>query len=157
MKTMSNYLILMFSVMLFIFRLIVVFTAVLGIEFMVQPISIPYEMILLFIMIVSIILMSKNKLSGAIILIIASVAYYGPSILQVVQQMSETTLSQEVILQLLVSIVCIIVPVFAFFIIALAKEQEKRPVDKKTDFFYKTDKYDIQYDERADKNNYRTM
>lgn len=157
MKTMSNYLILMFSVMLFIFRLIVVFTAVLGIEFMVQPISIPYEMILLFIMIVSIILMSKNKLSGAIILIIASVAYYGPSILQVVQQMSQTTLSQETILQLLVSVVCIIVPVFAFFIIALAKEQEKRPVDKKTDFFYKTDKYDIQYDERADKNNYRTM
>lgn len=157
MKTMSNYLILMFSVMLFIFRLIVVFTAVLGIEFMVQPISIPYEMILLFIMIVSIILMSKNKLSGAIILLVASVAYYGPSILQVVQQMSQTTLSQETILQLLVSVVCIIVPVFAFFIIALAKEQEKRPVDKKTDFFYKTDKYDIQYDERADKNNYRTM
>lgn len=157
MRTMSNYLIIMFSVMLFIFRLIVVFTAVLGIEFMVQPISIPYEMVLLFIMIISIILMSKNKLSGAIILLVASIVYYGPSLLEVLKYMSSNPITQEIAIQVLVSIVCILIPVFAFFIIALAKEQEKRPVDKKTDFFYKTDAYDRQYDERADKNNYRTM
>ena len=157
MRTMSNYLILMFSIMLFVFRLIVVFTAVLGIEFMVQPISIPYEMILLFIMIISIILMSKNKLSGAIILLVASGAYYGPNLLDIAKAMSTTAITQEIAIQVLVSIVCILIPFFAFFIIALAKQQERKPVDKKTDFFYKTDAYDIQYDERADKNNYRTM
>ena len=37
------------------------------------------------------------------------------------------------------------------------KKQEWRPTDKKTDFFYKGDQYDRKYDERADRNNYRTM
>ena len=37
------------------------------------------------------------------------------------------------------------------------KKQEIAPTDKKTDFFYKGDQYDRKYDERADKNNYRTM
>ena len=157
MRTMANYLIIMFSVMLFIFRLIVVFTATMGIEFMVQPINVNYEIALLFVMIISIILMSKNKLSGAVILVIASLAYYAPSLISQITYMSSNVINMELAMQTIISIICVVIPIFAFFIIAFAKEQEKRPVDKKTDFFYKTDRYDRQYDERADKNNYRTM
>ena len=156
MRTMSNYLIIMFSIMLFIFRLIVVFTSTMGIEFIVEPINVNYEIALLFIMIISIILMSKNKLSGAIILTVASIAYYGPSLLGQVTSLS-SGVGLDSVMQTMVSLVCIVIPIFAFFIIAFAKEQEKRPVDKKTDFFYKTDKYDIKYDERADRNNYKTL
>lgn len=157
MKTMSNYLIVMLTVMLFILRLIVVFTAALGIEFMVQPVNINYEIALLFVMIISIILMSKNKLLGPVILVIASLAYYGPSLLEQITYLSSNNVNSELAMQAVVSVICIIIPVFAFFIIAFAKEQEKRPVDKKTDFFYKNDAYDRKYDERADRNNYRTM
>ena len=157
MRTMGNYLIIMFSVMLFIFRLIVVFTATLGIKFIVEPISVTYEMILLFIMLICIILMSKNKLSGAILFVIASLAYYGPSLLEQITYMSSNSISVETAMQLIISLICIIIPIFAFFIIAFAKEQEKRPVDKKTDFFYKNEAYDRELDERADKNNYRIM
>lgn len=157
MRTMSNYLIIMLSIILFVFRLVVVFTAVIGIEFMIEPVSIPYEMILLFIMIICIILMSKNKLSGAIVLVVASIAYYGPSLLEQIKYLSSNAVSIETATQTIVSIICLVIPIFAFFIIALAKEQEKRPVDKKTDFFYKNEAYDRKFDERADKNNYRTM
>lgn len=157
MRTISNYLIIMFLVILFIFRLIVVFTATMGIEFMVQPINVEYEIALLFVMIICIILMSKNKLSGAIILVITSVAYYGPSLLEQLTSLASNNVSIDMAMQTIVSIVCLIIPIFAFFIIAFAKEQEKRPVDKKTDFFYKNEAYDRKYDERADKNNYRTM
>lgn len=157
MRTMGNYLIIMFSVMLFIFRFIVVFTATLGIKFIVEPISVTYEMILLFIMLICIILMSKNKLSGAILFVIASLAYYGPSLLEQITYMSSNSISVETGVQLIISLICITIPIFAFFIIAFAKEQEKRPVDKKTDFFYKNEAYDREYDDRADKNNYRIM
>lgn len=157
MRTMSNYLIIMFSIMLFIFRLIVVFTSTMGIEFMVEPINVEYEIALLFIMIISIILMSKNKLSGAIILVIASIAYYGPSLLEQITYLSSNSVSVDTAAQVIISVICLVIPIFAFFIIAFAKEQEKRPVDKKTDFFYKNEAYDRKYDERADKNNYRTM
>ena len=156
MRTMANYLIIMLTVVLFIFRLIVVITATMGIEFMIQPINVNYELALLFIMIICIILMSKNKLSGAVILSIASIAYYGPTLLGQITGLS-TGVNINSALEAVVSLACVIIPIFAFFIIAFAKEQEKRPVDKKTDFFYKGDTYDRKYDDRADKNNYRTM
>lgn len=157
MKTMSNYLIIMLSVMLFIFRLIVVFTTTMGIEFAVTSLNVNLEIGLLFVMLICIILISRNKLSGAVILTVSSTAYYGADILQKFTYISQNNISIDMAMELIISVICVIIPVFAFFIIAFAKEQEKRPVDKKTDFFYKNEAYDRKYDERADKNNYRTM
>lgn len=157
MKTMANYLIIMLSVMLFIFRLIVVFTTTMGIEFVVTSLNVNLEIGLLFVMLICIILISRNKLSGAVILTVASIAYYGADILQKFTYISQNSVSIDMAMELIISVICVIIPIFAFFIIAFAKEQEKRPVDKKTDFFYKTDRYDRKYDERADKNNYRTL
>ena len=157
MRTMANYLIIMLSVLLFIFRLVVVFTFTMGIEFAVTPLNVNFEIGLLFIMIISIILMSKNKLLGPIILVISSIAYYGPDLLTRLTNLSNSGMSINTAIQLLVSVIGIVIPIFAFFIIAFAKEQEKRPVDKKTDFFYKNEAYDRKYDDRADKNNYRTL
>ena len=157
MKTMSNYLIIMLLVMLFIFRLIVVFTTTMGIEFVVTSLNVNLEIGLLFVMLICIILISRNKLSGAVILVVSSIGYYGADILQKFTYILQNSVSIEMAMELIISVICVIIPIFAFFIIAFAKEQEKRPVDKKTDFFYKTDRYDRKYDERADKNNYRTL
>ena len=156
MKTMSNYLIIMLTILLLIFRLVVFITASMEIEFVVKPINMDNELALIFVMLFCTILISKNKLSGAIILTVASIAYYGPSLLGQITGLS-SGVSLDSAMQMVVSMLCIVIPIFAFFIIAFAKEQEKRPVDKKTDFFYKTDKYDREYDERADRNNYKTL
>lgn len=157
MRTMSNYLIIMFSVLVFIFRLIVVFTTIMGIEFMVQSINVNFEIAYLFVMLISIILLSKNKLSGAILYLISSFAYFGPTLLSRFKYAFSSNISADTALEIVVSFICVVIPIFAFFIIALAKKQEKKPVDKKTDFFYKNEAYDRKYDERADKNNYRTL
>ena len=157
MRTMANYLIIMLTIILFVFRLVVVFTTTMEMDFMVQSINVDYEIALLFVMLLSIVLMTKNKLLGPIILTVASLIYYGPDLLSKINLMATTTISAEAALQIVISMACVIVPIFAFFIIAFAKEQEKRPVDKKTDFFYKNEAYDRKYDERADRNNYRTM
>ena len=37
------------------------------------------------------------------------------------------------------------------------KNRTNHPVDKKTDWFYKNEEFDRKLDDRADKNNYRTM
>lgn len=157
MKMMSHYLIIMFTVMLFIFRLIVLFTTTMGIEFVVQSSNVNFEVALLFITILSIILMSKSKLSGAIIFLIGSIAYYGPELINQLTYLSSNSASVENVTEIVITLICLIIPIVAFFIIAFAKKQEKRPVNKKTDFFYKNESYDRKYDERADKNNYRTM
>ena len=157
MRTMANYLIIMLTIILFVFRLVVVFTTSMEMDFMVKSINVDYEIALLFVMLLSIILMTKNKLLGPTILVIASLLYYGPSLLSQISLISTTAISVETATQLIISLICVIIPIFAFFIIAFAKEQEKRPVDKKTDFFYKNEAYDRKYDDRADRNNYRTM
>ena len=46
---------------------------------------------------------------------------------------------------------------FRFLDMLLDKNRQLHPTDKKTDWFYRNKKYDMQKDEREDKNNYRTL
>lgn len=156
-KTMSHYLIIMFMVMLLIFRFIVLFTTVLGIEFPVVTSNETIEIAMLFITLLSIILFTKTKLSGAILYLVSSFIYYGPEFIKLLPTALNGAVSMEMAVQILVLMIELVIPIFAFFILIYDKKQEINPVDKKTDFFYKNEAYDRQYDERADKNNYRTM
>lgn len=158
MKTMYHYLIVMLMVILFVFRVVVVFTTTMGMEFLVTSINPRTEIILLFVTLPCIALIAKSKALGPIIMIIGSAIYYGPDLFnKIVLIFNNNLISAETIIQTVSSLISVLIPVFAFFIVMFAKQQEKHPVNKKTDFFYKNEEYDRKYDERADKNNYRTM
>ena len=43
------------------------------------------------------------------------------------------------------------------FDLIIDKSRKANPKDKKTDWFYKNEQFDRKLDERADKNNYRTL
>ena len=60
-KTMSHYLIIMFMVMLLIFRFITLFTTILGIDFPVVVANETFELVMLLISLVCIILFTKTK------------------------------------------------------------------------------------------------
>lgn len=156
-RTMSHYLIIMFMVMLLIFRFVVLFTTVLGIDFPVVSSNENLEIAMLLVTLVSIILFTKTKLSGAIIYLAAAIFYYGPELIRVLPTVISGTVTMDLAIQTLVLMIELVIPIFALFILIYDKKQEKNPVDKKTDFFYKGDQYDRKYDDRADKNNYRTM
>ena len=158
MRTMSHYLIVMLMIILFVFRLVVVFTTTMGIEFPVTSISPNGEIILLFITLPCIALIAKSKPLGPIIMIIASCIYYGPDLLNKISIIFNNNIVPiETIFATVMSLISVVIPIFAFFVVMFPKDQEKHPVNKKTDFFYKNEAYDRKYDERADKNNYRTM
>ena len=61
------------------------------------------------------------------------------------------------LLSVMVSIIGIVLPVAVLLDMLADKARKANPVDKKTDWFYKNENFDRQYDERADKNNYRTL
>lgn len=155
-KTMSHYLIIMFMVMLLLFRFVVLFTTVLGIDFPVVSNNESLEIGMLLVTLVCIILFTKTKLSGGIIYLVSSLIYYGPEFIKLMTA-SKTGTTMDMAIQLVVLMIEIVIPIFALFILLYDKKQEINPVDKKTDFFYKGDQYDRKYDDRADKNNYRTM
>ena len=56
-----------------------------------------------------------------------------------------------------ISLIGIIIPVAILFDLLLDKGRKANPKDGKTDWFYGNEKFDREMDERADKNNYRTL
>lgn len=156
-KTMAHYLIIMFMVMLLLFRFVVLFTTVLGIDF---PVKVPNETMeigVIFITLICIILFTKTKLIGGILYLVTSFIYYGYEFSKLFPSITNGAISMDAGIQAVILMIELVIPIFAFFILLYDKKQEIAPTDKKTDFFYKGDQYDRKYDDRADKNNYRTM
>ena len=155
-RTMSHYLIIMFMVMLLIFRFVVLFTTIFGINFPVVTANESIEIAFIFITFICIILFTKTKLIGGILFLVMSFIYYGIEFYKLIPSIMEGIISQDMGIQAVVLMIELIIPIFAFFILVYDKKQEIRPTDKKTDFFYKGEQYDRKYDDRADRNNYRT-
>lgn len=156
-KTMAHYLIVMFMVMLMIFRFVVLFTTVIGIDFPVKSTNETVEIAMFVVTLLCIILFTKTKLIGAILYLASAFIYYGPEFIKLLPTVMNGVTSTNMAVQILVLMIELVIPIFALFILLYDKKQEINPVDKKTDFFYKGEQYDREYDERADKNNYRTM
>lgn len=58
---------------------------------------------------------------------------------------------------LLVSVIGIILAILTLIDVLFNKDRTNTGMNKKTDWFYNNKDFDRQLDERADKNNYRTM
>ena len=139
---------MMFVIMFWVFRIIVAFTTTMGIDFPFQPINQTIEIILLFVTLVCIILVVKRKLVGAILYLVGYGLYFGTDLYNIfVAVANGVSLEITQYATILVSFIGIILPICVVFELLLDKNRKAHPVDKKTDWL----------DERADKNNYRTL
>ena len=159
MKKFSTYLLVMFMVIFWILRLIITLMAQLGKDFIgVVPINQTFEVILLFLFLICAILVVKRKLIGALLYLGLHAVYFGGDITQKIGILSSgETLTMGQAADLMFSIVGIIIPLAVLIDLLLDRGRKEHPVDKKTDLFYKNEKFDRELDERADKNNYRTL
>ncbi len=157
MKSLSSWLIAMLAFMFWGFRVVTTVLYSMGTEFIAEPIDITMEVVLLFITFICICFITKRKLLPTIIYLIAHGLYYGIYLYQNVINIINGTGSIDLYMSLLIALVGIIIPVFAFFDVLLDKNRTAHPVDKQTDWFYKNKEYDRKMDERSDRNQYRTM
>lgn len=158
MKNLSSWLICFFMIMYWAFRVVVAITGSMGVDFVVKPIDNNIEIILLFVVLICIPFIFKRKLIGAIIYLLSYGYYFGRGLYtNIMQMINGETLSMDVYTNMFFSLIAVAIPIFALFDILLDKNRQKNPVDKKTDWFYKNKDYDRKLDERADKNNYRTL
>lgn len=158
MKSVGSYLLVFFMVMFWVFRIIVAFTGTMGLDFAFEPLNQNFEIILLFVTLVCIILVVKRKLIGAIIYLIGYGLYFGVDIYNTVTLITNgASLQITEYAKILMSFIGIIIPICVLFELLLDKNRKAHPVDKKTDWFYKNEQFDRKMDERADKNNYRTL
>lgn len=160
MKNLSSWLIAMFAFMFWGFRVVTTVLYSMGNEFIAQPLddNITMEVALLFITFVCICFIIRRKLLPTIIYLVAHALYYGIYLYQNLMPVIEGSATMNSYMSLLIALVGIVIPLFAFFDVLLDKNRKAHPVDKQTDWFYKNKAYDRDdLDDRRDKNQYRTM
>ncbi len=157
MKNFSSWLIAMFAFMFWGFRLAGTVMSSLGNEFMFEPTNLTMEVALLFITFLCICFIIKRRLWASLIYLIGHFLYYGPTFFEHIMGLINGTLDMNSYMVTFFELIGLALPLAALFDVLLDKNRKAHPTDKKTDWFYKNAEFDREIDERADKNNYRTM
>ena len=154
MKKMSSWLITIFIVMFWGFRVIVAFTSSMSLDFPIKPIDLNIEMVSLFITFAAILLIVKRKLIGAIIYAGVNIYYFGTYAYKFISE-SGNNVSIDSMPDLFVAMIALVLAVSILLDLALNKDRHEGKDNRDTYWFYKNKKYDRELDERADKNQYR--
>lgn len=161
MKNFSTWILVMFMAMFWVFRIIVAFTYEISMDFGgIVPTNQTMEIILLFVVLLCMILVVKRKIVGALIYLLSYGMYFGTTLINGIKAITQATYNFADVssyLNTFIALIGIIIPVAVLFDLLLDKNRKANPKDKKTDWFYNNKDYDRNLDERADKNNYRTM
>ena len=161
MKNFSTIILVMFVAMFWFFRMVVAFMYEIGQDLGgIVPYNQQMEIILLFVVLLCMILIVKRKMIGALIYLVAYGIYFGTGLVSSFGAMAnpgEGLIDVTIYLNGFISLVGIVLPIAVLLDLLLDKNRKAHPKDKKTDWFYKNEAYDRKLDERADKNNYRTL
>ncbi len=157
MKNLSSWLIAIFAFMFWGFRVVATVMYSIGTEFVAPPMDMTMEIALLFITFICICFIAKRKLIPTLIYLVAHALYYGIYLYQNIMAMLEGTSTINDYMTLFVALIGIAIPLAAFFDVLLDKNRKAHATDKKTDWFYKNEQYDRKMDDRADRNQYRTL
>ena len=158
MKSLSSWLLVMFMAMFWLFRVVVAFQAQYEKDFGgFIAFNMTIEVILLFVVILCMALVLRRNIIGGIIYLLSYGYYFGGYILTngIPAIASGEILGMSVMQNIMVAAIGVILALFVFLDLMIARVRRKDPKDKKTDWYFQNDKYDRKYDERADKNQYR--
>lgn len=161
MKNFSTWMIVMFMILFWLFRIFVALGAQMKWDMGgLEPLNLSMEIVLLFVVLVCVILVVKRKMVGALIYLLGYGMYFGADLLnnvQLVMNAVEGNLDINTYINLFMSLIGMIIPIATLLDMLADKNRKNHPKDKKTDWFYTNEQFDRQMDERADKNNYRTL
>lgn len=159
MKNLSTYLLVMFMIMFWGFRVVLTLMSQMGEGLMgIVPINTNFEIIVLFASLICFILVVKRKIIGAALYLALYGVYFGGDLTNQISKIANgAVLSVTEMGSAFFSLIGIIIPLAVLIDLLLDKNRKAHPVDKKTDWFYKNEQFDREIDERADKNNYRTL
>lgn len=156
MKSLFSYLITIAAVVYWAFRVVVSFMYAIGKDFICVPLDTNIEIAILFLTIPSIIFIIRRNLIAATLYFGMYAAYFGTILYNGLMGISATqeTLTFTDSTSLLFTALGIIIPFLVFCDIAIQKSRFN-PGDRDTDWYYKNEKYERKFDERADRNQYK--
>lgn len=157
MTSLFSYLITIFGVMFWFFRILVAYMDTTGASFICQPMNAQIEILILFLTVPCFILLFKRSLIGATLYMGMYTAYFGTAIYNTVLNLTmvEDGIGMVAGMNLVAAILGIIIPVLTFLDILFNKNRLSVSKDREADWFYKNEKFDRDFDERADRNQYK--
>ena len=151
-----SYLITMFAGLFWIFRVVVAVTTSLNIDIGFTVPDLTAEIIMLFVALLCIVLIIRRQLIGAILYIVSYGWYFGKDILNAFLQIQNgEQLATMQAFNVFIAFIGVIIALATVVDIAINKNRKGSTKDKKTDWFYKNEQFDREFDERADRNNYK--
>lgn len=156
MQKFSTWMVLSLDIVFWIVRIIATYTSAMAIDFMITPINLNTEIMLLFVALLCFVLIAKRKLLGVIPYLVSYLGYFGVDLWNNLV-LTNGQISAANYMNVFFSFIGIALPIFTMLDWLLDKNKQLHPTDKKTDWYYTNQKYDIKKDEREDKNNYRTL
>ncbi len=143
-----SYLLTIFIVLYWMFRVAVVFTYSIGASFITTPWNMNAEIIILFITLFSFIFIIKRNALGTLVYFACYGWYFGTSIY------NEITSGGPNLGTVFFDAIAIGLAVMILLDVIFNKNRKHLTMDK-TNWFFKNKQFDRNYDERADKNKYK--
>lgn len=161
MSNFSTWLIAIFMVMFWLFRAIVALCTQYSIDFLgLVAYDFNIEVIIAFATVICIVLVVKRKMVGSLIYLVIYGAYFGEHLVANLIEyfQGKTTLTIDLSMNLIMDLIAIVLALFAVIDMMVDKGRKINPVDRKTDWYFKNEKYDEELkarDQREDKNEYK--
>ena len=161
MANFSTWMLAIFMVMFWLFRAIVALCTQYSIDLMgIVSYNFNMEVIISFLTLLCIVLVIKRKLIGSLLYLMLYGTYFGEhfitNIIPLIQ--GNVTLSIEYIMNVFVDFVAIVLALAVLLDILVDKGRKANPIDRRTDWYFKNEKYDEELkarDQREDKNEYK--
>ena len=161
MANFSTWMLAIFMVMFWLFRAIVALCTQYSIDLMgIVSYNFNMEVIIAFLTLLCIVLVIKRKLIGSLLYLMLYGTYFGEhfitNIIPLIQ--GNVTLSIEYIMNVFVDFVAIVLALAVLLDILVDKGRKANPIDRKTDWYFKNEKYYEELksrDQREDKNEYK--
>ena len=161
MANFSTWLLAIFMVMFWLFRAIVALCTQFSVDFLgIVAYNFYWEVAIAFLTLLCIILVVKRKLVGSLFYLMLYGVYFGEhfitNIIPLVQ--GQVALSTDFAMNIFVDLVAILLAFFVLMDMLVDKGRKANPIDGKTDWYFKNEKYDEELkarDQREDKNEYK--
>lgn len=161
MASFSTWLLAIFMVMFWMFRAIVALCTQFSIDFMgLQAYNFSWEVIIAFATLICILLVVKRKLIGSLLYLMLYGVYFGEHFITNILTVfgGQGTITIDFAMNLFVDIVALLLAFFVLLDMLVDKGRKANPIDRKTDWYFKNEKYDKELkarDQREDKNEYK--
>ncbi len=155
MTSLFSYLLTFFGIAFWAFRVVVTLLYQLDVDFFAQPLNLTYEITVLFASLPCIVLVVKRNIVGAAAYMGLYVTYFGTAVYEAFLGAQAGGFNLVNSSDMMCTILGVVISVLTFLDVLVNKNRALGKDTKSGDWFYKNEAFDREFDERADRNQYK--